>query len=262
MFFYKIFFSTKSDIWSLGVVLWEVFSYGQPPYMTLTGEQTAVYVIEGGILEKPTGCSPDIYSIMKSCWNLDRHERPTANYLAERLASKSSIYYGPLQPRPTSTHSAENTVQLPIKNGSAGRTAPTSPLPPHPPQTGAGSSVSSPTTPVSSKGNTSTQASNSASRRQVVYATKLEEYSREYMENSIREHNNEQRLHGSTSESSLAGLGANGKDDITRKSKIRKSLRKVLQVKTTRRKSANSSKADRNSIDSTDTRNYRNTYHN
>ena len=205
---------------------------------------------------------------MKSCWHLDPLERPTGCVLADRLASKSSIYYGPLQPRPISTHSIEDTIKLPTnsRHSVISKGSGTSPLPPVPPPfnksntpgSGAGSSITctSPTTPSSIKSATMAgpHASNAGRSRQTVYATRLEEYAREYMETSLREqHGAQGGLHGSTSESSLTNaVNNNGKDDMTRSHKIRKSLRKVLHVKTAKRKNSNrndtsSTGSDRNS---------------
>ena len=212
---------------------------------------------------------------MKSCWHLDPAERPTGYALADRLASKSSIYYGPVQPRPISTHSTEETLKLPTNSrhsgGTKGTSAATSPLPPPPPPkantpgAGAGSSASCTSPTIASSVKSATLAgplsSNSARSRSTVYATRMEEYTREYMESSLRDQNNG-ILRGSTSESSLnnAVNASNGKDDMTRSHKIRKSLRKVLHVKTTKRKSSN--KSDANSTGSDRNSYTYNMYHN
>jgi len=86
-------YSTKSDVWALGIVFWEVFSKGARPFSLFSGEQTAMYVTEGGRLDKPPGCPVDIYEVMKSCWLEDPDDRPSFHDLAETLKSKSCIYY-------------------------------------------------------------------------------------------------------------------------------------------------------------------------
>jgi len=86
-------YSTKSDVWAMGVVFWEVLSHGERPYSSLSGEQTAVYVVEGGRLDKPPGCPRDLYSIMRSCWRRNAIDRPSFAHLSDKLRSKSSIYY-------------------------------------------------------------------------------------------------------------------------------------------------------------------------
>lgn len=86
-------YNTKSDVWSLGVVFWEVFSQGACPYSSLGVEQVAVYVSEGGKLDKPPGCAPDLWSMMKSCWKPSPNDRPTFAMLQDKIKGKSSIYY-------------------------------------------------------------------------------------------------------------------------------------------------------------------------
>ena len=93
-------YSTKSDVWALGIVFWEVFSYGERPYSTLTCDQTAIYIVEGKRLERPKGCPQDIYSLMKSCWQESPDDRPSFAQIHNNLKSKSSIYYfGPIKYR-------------------------------------------------------------------------------------------------------------------------------------------------------------------
>lgn len=86
-------YSTKSDVWSLGIVFWEVFSRGTRPYASLDVEQVAIYVTEGGRLDKPPGCASDLWSMMKSCWKHSSNDRPTFAMLHDKIKGKSSIYY-------------------------------------------------------------------------------------------------------------------------------------------------------------------------
>lgn len=103
-------YSTKSDVWSLGVVFWEVFSQGACPYMPCGVEQVAVYVTEGGKLEKPPGCAPDLWSMMKSCWKLSPSDRPTFAMLQDKIKGKSSVYYA--SPVRSSTLPSRNTTAM------------------------------------------------------------------------------------------------------------------------------------------------------
>jgi len=78
-------YSTRSDLWAAAVVMWEVMSRGQRPYSCLTGEQTAVYVLNGGRLEQPDNCPPSLYTVMADCWRHSPTDRPSSSELARRL---------------------------------------------------------------------------------------------------------------------------------------------------------------------------------
>ena len=86
-------YSTRSDVWSLGVVFWEVFSTGERPYRSMSAEQAAVYVFDGGRLDRPPSSAPDIYAMMKSCWRASPSDRPSFAMLHDKIKGKSSIYY-------------------------------------------------------------------------------------------------------------------------------------------------------------------------
>ncbi|XP_032069203.1 tyrosine-protein kinase SYK isoform X1 [Thamnophis elegans] len=75
MNFFK--FSSKSDVWSFGVLMWETFSYGQKPYKGMKGIDVAQMIERGERLECPVGCSSDIYELMKLCWTYKVDDRPS-----------------------------------------------------------------------------------------------------------------------------------------------------------------------------------------
>ncbi|NXC48808.1 KSYK kinase, partial [Penelope pileata] len=66
MNFYK--FSSKSDVWSFGVLMWEAFSYGQKPYKGMKGGEVAQMIERGERMECPEGCPAEVYDLMKLCW--------------------------------------------------------------------------------------------------------------------------------------------------------------------------------------------------
>ncbi|KAM7285961.1 tyrosine-protein kinase JAK2 [Ixodes scapularis] len=70
-------FSTKSDVWSYGVTLWEMFSYGEDPVIQdVTQENLGAELLDGKRLPCPPGCPTDIYRLMQLCWTTDSHQRP------------------------------------------------------------------------------------------------------------------------------------------------------------------------------------------
>lgn len=78
-------FSTKSDVWAFGILLWEIATYGMSPYPGV--ELTDVYhMLESGYrMECPTGCPPKIYELMRRSWTWDANERPNFSEIREIL---------------------------------------------------------------------------------------------------------------------------------------------------------------------------------
>ncbi|XP_078612992.1 tyrosine-protein kinase HTK16-like isoform X1 [Branchiostoma floridae x Branchiostoma japonicum] len=75
-------FSHASDVWSYGVTLWEMFSYGQQPYGDMTGAQVIQFIEEEGKrLSKPDKCPEKVYQIMLRCWSYEPSQRPTFQML-------------------------------------------------------------------------------------------------------------------------------------------------------------------------------------
>jgi len=99
-------YSSKSDVWALGVVVWEVFSQAALPFSSLTtAEEVAMFVVGGGRLDRPPGCASDLAGLMRSCWRRRPADRPTFAALHDKMKGKSSIYYvtpmrGPRTVRP------------------------------------------------------------------------------------------------------------------------------------------------------------------
>ena len=80
-------FSSASDVWSFGVVLWEIFTHGMDPFGALTGTQVAKYVTNGQRLSKPDRCDDNVYQIMRDCWHVTPWLRPTFIKLNDLLKS-------------------------------------------------------------------------------------------------------------------------------------------------------------------------------
>lgn len=58
-------FSNKSDMWSFGVLLWEIYSFGRVPYPRIPLGEVVKHVEKGYQMESPEGCPPPVYTIMK-----------------------------------------------------------------------------------------------------------------------------------------------------------------------------------------------------
>lgn len=71
-------FSTKSDVWSFGIFLWELFSLCQLPYPGfLSSRQLFENLREGYRMEKPDYANDEMYKLMKKCWEADPGDRPS-----------------------------------------------------------------------------------------------------------------------------------------------------------------------------------------
>lgn len=87
-------FSTKSDVWAFGVLLWELATYGMSPYPG--ADLTEVYhLLERGYrMDRPAGCPANVYRLMLKCWQWEAKDRPTFKDIhnaLENMFEKSSI---------------------------------------------------------------------------------------------------------------------------------------------------------------------------
>lgn len=78
-------YTTLSDIWSFGILLWETFSYGNTPYPGLNNRETRDKVETGYRMPPPTDTPPAVYQIMKDSWNIKPEERPRFSEILRRL---------------------------------------------------------------------------------------------------------------------------------------------------------------------------------
>ena len=79
-------FTTKTDVWSFGVLLWEVMSMGFVPYPGRGNKEVMRLVTAGGRLEPPNNGTPSqVYAIMQQCWQAQAELRPAFGTIIERL---------------------------------------------------------------------------------------------------------------------------------------------------------------------------------
>ncbi|KAG8506661.1 Ephrin type-A receptor 8 [Galemys pyrenaicus] len=78
-------FSSASDVWSFGVVMWEVLAYGERPYWNMTNRDVISSVEEGYRLPAPMGCPRALHQLMLDCWHKDRTQRPRFSHIVSVL---------------------------------------------------------------------------------------------------------------------------------------------------------------------------------
>ena len=78
-------FSTKSDVWSFGIVLYEIITYGYSPYPGMTNEQVLEAIEQGYRIPRPMECPDKLYDIMLDCWREEPANRPTFETLQWQL---------------------------------------------------------------------------------------------------------------------------------------------------------------------------------
>lgn len=80
-------FTDSTDVWSFGIVLWEIYSHGMTPYYGMNNDEVITLIREGDILPRPKECPREMYDLMQDCWSLVPHERPTFRFLYEKISA-------------------------------------------------------------------------------------------------------------------------------------------------------------------------------
>ncbi|XP_078411299.1 protein-tyrosine kinase 6-like isoform X2 [Cetorhinus maximus] len=83
-------FSVKSDVWSFGVLLYEIFTHGRTPYPGLDNQEVVSMISEGYRMPCPDGCPGKLYEIMLQCWNSTAQNRPSFKALVQILVPFNS----------------------------------------------------------------------------------------------------------------------------------------------------------------------------
>ncbi|KAM6956510.1 inactive tyrosine-protein kinase 7 [Aplochiton taeniatus] len=84
-------FSTKSDVWAFGVLVWEVFSHGDLPYAKLSDDEVLEGLQAGKLkLPVPDGCPSKVYKLMVRCWAPSPKERPSFSEIVHTLGELPS----------------------------------------------------------------------------------------------------------------------------------------------------------------------------
>jgi len=80
-------YTTQSDVWAFGVVLWEIFTLGGSPYPSIPVEKLFKLLKSGYRMKRPQGCPSEIYEMMLECWFENANLRPTFTNLVKRFDS-------------------------------------------------------------------------------------------------------------------------------------------------------------------------------
>ena len=78
-------FTLKSDVWSFGVLMWEVYTLGEQPYSSLSNHEVIDCLKASKVLDHPRRCPMGVYNIMHSCWTRIPSKRPTMHQIEQRL---------------------------------------------------------------------------------------------------------------------------------------------------------------------------------
>ncbi|KAG5263860.1 hypothetical protein AALO_G00269440 [Alosa alosa] len=68
-------FTTESDVWSFGVIMWEIFTYGKQPWFQLGNNEVIECITQGRVLERPRLCPKEVYDVMLGCWQREPQQR-------------------------------------------------------------------------------------------------------------------------------------------------------------------------------------------
>ncbi|XP_063227224.1 BDNF/NT-3 growth factors receptor-like [Bacillus rossius redtenbacheri] len=68
-------FTLESDVWSFGIVLWEIYSFGKQPYYGHTNEEAIKLILQGIMLIPPDDCPAVVCELMRSCWKTEPRDR-------------------------------------------------------------------------------------------------------------------------------------------------------------------------------------------
>ncbi|KAG5841599.1 hypothetical protein ANANG_G00168320 [Anguilla anguilla] len=93
-------FTIKSDMWSFGVLLYEIITYGKIPYPGMSNGEVMTSVQRGYRMPRPEHCPTELYDIMMSCWKDKPDDRPTFDYIQSVLDDFYTATEGQYQQQP------------------------------------------------------------------------------------------------------------------------------------------------------------------
>lgn len=119
-------FTTDSDIWAFGVVLWEIFSFGLQPYYGFSNQEVIEMVRKRQLLPCPDDCPPRVYTLMNECWQEGPARRPRFKDIHARLRAWEGLSSHASSSTPSGGNATTQTTSLsasPVSNLSSPRYA-------------------------------------------------------------------------------------------------------------------------------------------
>ncbi|XP_063738253.1 insulin-like growth factor 1b receptor isoform X3 [Eleginops maclovinus] len=161
-------FTTTSDVWSFGVVLWEISTLSEQPYQGLSNEQVLRFVMEGGLLEKPQNCPDMLFELMRMCWQYNPKMRPSFVEIIGSLKDEldpsfreSSFFYSadnkPPDAAPPHLDAVDSVDVVPLEPAASSSSSQQTPVPPQ--QTPPSPSTEAPPGPSLAPGSPSSSSS-------------------------------------------------------------------------------------------------------
>ncbi|KAL9970180.1 hypothetical protein ACROYT_G022513 [Oculina patagonica] len=89
-------YTTQSDVWAYGILLWEMSTMGGTPYPGINNKELRNLLYTGYRLDRPDSCSQELYSLMLECWQEDPRRRPTFEQivgLLEAMMMRDTPYF-------------------------------------------------------------------------------------------------------------------------------------------------------------------------
>ncbi|KAL3886670.1 hypothetical protein ACJMK2_026650 [Sinanodonta woodiana] len=81
------YYTRKSDVWSYGVLLWEIITLGATPYPGMSAAEVVNKVLNGMVLQRPLHCREEMYDLMVQCWMMEGEQRPSFAQIVTHLES-------------------------------------------------------------------------------------------------------------------------------------------------------------------------------